>query len=316
MSNRLSLAKHVIKLGLAAALLISLTGCGALPDASALGASSLASASTSSLQTAATAVSTTKTLALLATLPVKGKAPKTGYIRTKVFGAAWMDVDHNSCDTRDDILARDLVGAVKSGSCKVLSGTLHDPYTGKTIHFVRGVSTSTLVQIDHVNALSEDWQTGAQQISQTQREALANDPLNLIAVDGRTNEQKGDGDAATWLPPQKSFRCTYVTRQIQVKAKYRLWVTRAEHDAMVRVLGSCSGAAAPVVAAPVPKPVAPAPKPAAPAPKSSTAPTAAGTIHPGSWCPTRGATGVSAAGKMYTCGKKGADAVGKFHWNA
>jgi len=183
-------------------------------------------------------------LALLATLPVKGKAPKTGYARVKDFGAAWMDVDRNGCDTRDDVLRRDLT-AVTGTRCTVRTGVLHDPYTRKIIDFRRGRSTSTAVQIDHVVALSEAWQTGAQQLSQAQRERLANDPINLIAVDGPTNEAKGDGDAATWLPPNKAFRCTYVAHQVAVKAAYHLWVTSAERSAIQRVLAACPDAPAP-----------------------------------------------------------------------
>ena len=186
-------------------------------------------------------VAGTTAVALLATLPVKGKGPGTGYARTAEFGSAWMDIDRNGCDTRNDILARDLTADVMSGRCKVTRGTLADPYTGRIIHFVRGNQTSTLVQIDHVVALQNSWLTGARGLTRTQRVAFANDQLNLLAVDGRTNAVKGARDAATWLPPLKSFRCDYVTRQIEVKAKYRLWVAPAERDAMARVLGGCPG---------------------------------------------------------------------------
>jgi len=182
--------------------------------------------------------------ALLETLPVKGRAPKTGYDREAKFGSAWLDVDRNGCDQRNDILARDLTEVSRPAGCRVLSGTLHDGYTGKVIDFVRGNDTSRAVQIDHIVALSNAWQTGAQQLSQEQRVQLANDPLNLRAVDGPTNAQKGDGDAATWLPPQRGFRCAYVSAQIEVKAKYALWVTQPERDAMVRVLDTCGVEAA------------------------------------------------------------------------
>ncbi|WP_371416483.1 HNH endonuclease family protein [Pseudarthrobacter sp. NIBRBAC000502770] len=144
-----------------------------------------------------------KALDVLATLPIKGRAPKTGYDRAQ-FGQAWADVDRNGCDTRNDILKRDLTGVSYTNSvpCKVQSGTLADPYTGKTISFARGSATSSAVQIDHVVALSDAWQKGAQQLTAEQRTAFANDPLNLQATDGPTNQQKGDGDAATWLPPK------------------------------------------------------------------------------------------------------------------
>lgn len=179
-------------------------------------------------------------LAELATLEVKGRAPRTGFERDQ-FGQRWLDVDGNGCDTRNDILARDLTDVVRSGPCRVVSGTLVDPYTGATIEFVRGQATSALVQIDHVVSLSDAWQKGAQQLSAQQRASFANDPMNLLAVDGTANAQKGDGDAATWLPSSKQFRCAYVARQVSVKAAYGLWVTRAEHDAIARVLAGCPG---------------------------------------------------------------------------
>ena len=182
---------------------------------------------------------TAETLAVLAGIPVKGRAPKTGYDREGMFGAAWVDVDRNGCDTRNDILARDLTDETLSGACRVMSGTLVDPYTTATIAFVRGEQTSALVQIDHLVALSNAWQTGAQLLTPEQRVAFANDPANLLAVDGPANSAKGDGDAATWLPANRGFWCAYVSRQIGVKAAYGLWVTAAEHDAMERVLESC-----------------------------------------------------------------------------
>jgi hypothetical protein len=185
--------------------------------------------------------------AVLETLAVKGRAPKTGYERSQ-FGPAWSDVDRNGCDTRNDILNRDLTSIVyKSGThnCLVLSGTLIDPYSGEEISFLRGVATSSDVQIDHVVALSNAWQTGAFKLTYEKRLAFANDPMNLLAVKGRLNSQKGDGDAATWLPPLKSIRCAYVAQQIVVKAKYGLWVTPPEKAAMVGLLSKCPGFKAP-----------------------------------------------------------------------
>ncbi len=173
---------------------------------------------------------------ILNTLEVKGRAPKTGYTRAQ-FGDGWSRI--GNCDTRNIILARDLSNEIVDVNCKVLSGQLHDPYTGKMINFQRGATTSDDIQIDHVVALSNAWQTGAQQLAYVQREALANDSLNLLAVDGDANQQKSDGDAATWLPPNKVFRCQYVERQIKVKQKYHLWVTPAEKQAIVQILSSC-----------------------------------------------------------------------------
>ena len=125
----------------------------------------------------------------------------------------------------------------------MLSGTLHDPYTGTVIVFFRGRITSVRVQIDHVVALSDAWQKGAQQWSTSRRTAYANDSLNLLAVDGPTNGRKSDGDAATWLPPNKAYRCSYAARQVAVKVTYGLWVTSAERDALARILASPFGAA-------------------------------------------------------------------------
>ena len=178
---------------------------------------------------------------VLATLAVKGRAPKTGYVRSE-FGQRWADVDRNGCDTRNDILKRDLAEVIykeKTRNCVVLSGILADRYSGETINFVRGNITSMEVQIDHVVALSNSWQTGAFNLTLAQRTALANDPMNLFAVKGRLNAQKRDGDAATWLPPLKKFRCAYIAQQIAVKAKYSLWVTAPEKDAMSRILNTC-----------------------------------------------------------------------------
>lgn len=175
-------------------------------------------------------------LAALATLAIKGRAPKTDYSRAQ-FGDGWTTTA--GCDTREIILHRDLTNDLIDPSCNVTKGTLDDPYTGKMIQFVRGSNTSAAVQIDHVVALSDAWQTGAQLLPKTTRIALANDPLELLAVDGPANQQKSDGDAATWLPPNKSFRCQYVARQIAVKQKYSLWVTQAEHDAMQNILSTC-----------------------------------------------------------------------------
>lgn len=175
---------------------------------------------------------------VLEKLAIKGRAPKTGYSREQ-FGNAWAIID--GCDMRNIILNRDLKNVIIDVNCKVTSGTLDDPYTGKTISFVRGNSSSDDVQIDHIVSLSDAWQKGAQLLTKEKRIEMANDPMELLAVDGPTNQQKGDGDAATWLPPNKSFRCQYVARQVAVKYKYNLWVTSAEHDAIKNILDKCPG---------------------------------------------------------------------------
>lgn len=196
-------------------------------------------------------------LTTLDSLEVKGRAPSTGYGRDR-FGPTWEDVDGNGCSTRNDILARDLTEVqTQDDGCRVSSGILHDPYTDTRIDFTAGVDTSAEVQIDHVVALSDAWQKGAQQLDEQQRLALANDPLNLLAVDGPTNQSKSDGDAATWLPPNRGYWCPYVSRQVEVKAKYDLWVTPPEHDRMENVLEGCGeGSAQEPSSSPSPEPEA------------------------------------------------------------
>lgn len=173
-------------------------------------------------------------------LEVKGRSSNDDYDRT-AFGQAWADVDHNGCDTRNDILRRDLaaVSFTAGSGCRVAAGHFQEPYTGADVSFRRGQDTSAAVQIDHIVALSDAWQKGAKELTVQQRQMLANDPLNLVAADGPQNVKKGAGDAATWLPPNKNFRCHYVARQVSVKTAYKLWVTQAEKDAIKRILASC-----------------------------------------------------------------------------
>lgn len=190
----------------------------------------------------ADSVMAAEALAQLESIPVKGRAPRTGYSRDE-FGPAWADTDRNDCDTRNDILARDLVDETfkaDTNDCVVTSGTLADKYTGTTINFVRSQDTSSAIQIDHIVPLSDAWQKGAQQLTAEQRTELANDPLNLMAVEGTINEAKGDKDAAMWLPPNSRFRCEYVALQIVVKTKYNLWFTHAEYDTSAGILKGCT----------------------------------------------------------------------------
>lgn len=158
----------------------------------------------------------------------------TGYSREE-FGGAWGDPDGDGCNARQDVLARQAVTGTehRTGAHRcVTSAVVVDPYSGTQV-------ASPGADIDHIVAEGDAWQTGAQQLTQEQRIALANDPLELIATSAHLNRSKGDGDAATWLPPLKAYRCAYVARQIAVKRKYRLWVTGPERDAMTRVLSGC-----------------------------------------------------------------------------
>ena len=175
---------------------------------------------------------------VLENLAVKDKDTEHKYYR-KAFYDNWA-ITASGCNTREAILARDLTDVeYKTGTCKVASGVLNDPYTGKTIQFERGESTSSAVQIDHVVALSNAWATGAFQLDPDTRLAVSQDPLNLLAVDGPANQEKSDQAADTWLPSNEAFRCQYVARQISVKYKYKLWVTPAEKLAMQKVLAAC-----------------------------------------------------------------------------
>lgn len=217
------------------------------PGTSASRTDAVVPASSSDSIAQPTAARTGTAAAALATLPVKGRAPKTGYTREQ-FGQRWADIDRDGCDQRNQVLARDMdAETFKPGTknCVVLTGSLRDPYTARTIAFTRGAGSSSDVQIDHVIALSDAWQKGAQQLDAATRQRIGNDPLNLVAVDGPTNARKRDGDAATWLTPNTAYRCAYVARQVAVKARYTLWVTAAERDAITRILDTCPGQALP-----------------------------------------------------------------------
>ncbi|MSS44479.1 HNH endonuclease [Cutibacterium sp. WCA-380-WT-3A] len=270
-------------------------------------------------------------LAVLQALPVKGRAPKTSYSRAQ-FGQRWADTDRNGCGTRDDILNRDLARVThKAGThdCVVTSGVLRDPYTATTISFRKGNGTSEAVQIDHVVALSDAWQKGAQNTSAADRLRLANDPLNLFAVDGHANQAKSDSDAATWLPANKAFRCQYVARQVAVKRQYRLWVTQSEHDAIASTLAGCKNQMVPAAVAPTvtwtsrPASTTATAKSAAKPKARKAAPKKTATrkseqqhtskvqprndsgdlshVHGGSFCSDTGAQGVSSKGTVLTC---------------
>jgi len=264
-------------------------------------------------------------LAALGTLAVKGRAPRTGYAR-EAFGQAWADTNRNGCDTRNDILRRDLTGVdIKPGtnSCVVLSGRLADPYTAQMITFVRGGTSE--VDIDHVVALGDSWQTGAFAWPVRKRLAFANDPLNLLAVEASANRQKGDANAASWLPSHRAYRCAYVARQVAVKARYQLWVVPPERDAMRRVLSTCPTLVAPKGTAPTIAPIAPSqhktspPKPApttaSPKPKPKPKPSkqfVAYTVHPGAFCSEQGYYGYTSRRVLMRCQTSPTDS--RYRW--
>lgn len=197
-----------------------------------LAAISLAIPTVGVSQEPAQAAGSNSALTAARSLPVKGRAPKTGYDRALF--PHWKDTDGNGCDSRKDILKRDFTTVtLGSDGCKVTGGTFTDPYTGKSYVYT---STPSIIEIDHVVSLSDAWQKGAQKWSADKRKKYANDWLNLVAVYRSVNRSKSDADTATWLPPLKSYRCKFVARQVAVKKKYGLWVTQAEKDAMIREL--------------------------------------------------------------------------------
>lgn len=237
--------KNIERFRRVVAVFVLLVLAGAVAVSQQISSSQTESPTGSTSQHDVAGVSTTKATEALVGLTVKGRAPKTGYAREQ-FGAGWAEVD--GCDMRNVILKRDMT-SVRLGDdgCTVLSGMLDDPYTGRSISFKRGPGTSNKVQIDHVVALSDAWQKGAQSLDEATRAQFANDPLELLAVDGSANQKKSDGDAATWLPANKGYRCRYVARQIAVKIKYRLWVTPAEKNAMTNVLSGCPSQVLPLI---------------------------------------------------------------------
>ncbi len=238
----------------------------------------------------------------------------TGYSRDQ-FGPAWADVDHNGCDTRNDVLRDDMQNVQPARGCIVTSGVLAPtPTVARSSTSPEAPPAASEVQIDHVVALGDAWQSGAQSLTLTTRTLLGNDPYNLLAVDGALNEQKGDANAASWLPPNGGYRCQYVARQVGVKVKYGLWVTAPERDGIARVLATCPGQPLPpdpgtVV---VPAPVA-APTTTPSAPVSRPASSVPGAVHPGAFCTPGGATGATAAGTAMVC-KPASD--GRLRWAA
>lgn len=180
-------------------------------------------------------------LELLDGIPRGDGSARADY-RREEFGQRWADVDRNGCDTRNDVLRRDLVDVeLKPGThgCVVLSGTLHDVYTGATIAFVRGDGTSQLVQIDHLWPLALSWDHGAAEWTLEQRQAFANDPLNLQAVDGGANASKAARGPGGWLPENPDAWCEYIARFTLVADTYGLTVADEDRSSATAVLAGC-----------------------------------------------------------------------------
>jgi hypothetical protein len=202
---------------------------------------------TSSGVPAATPTTTTTGGSLSAALTGVAELPVSdsyvsGYQRS-AFGQAWADTNRNGCDTRNDVLRADLTTTtIKAGTngCVVLSGVLADPYTGTTIHFTRGYSTSEAVPIDHIVPLGWAWQHGAATWTATKREDFANDLDELQAVDEASNTAKSDSGPATWMPPANAYSCTYDTRWVSILTRYRLSIDTADKTALTRTLTACA----------------------------------------------------------------------------
>ncbi|WP_119728466.1 HNH endonuclease family protein [Thermomonospora amylolytica] len=171
----------------------------------------------------------------LAALRIAAEGDGAGYDRED-FGVRWRDIDRNGCDQRNDVLARDLREVTRRGRCVVVSGTLHDPYTGRRIAFSK--SDAAEVQIDHLYPLALAWRMGASRWPESRREEFANDHDNLLAVWGVPNGQKGDSGPGEWRP-RKEYQCTYAIKYVAVAAEYRLPVTRADRDALESFLDRC-----------------------------------------------------------------------------
>ena len=171
----------------------------------------------------------------LATRPA-GFAASSARSRGAAFGT-WRDLDRNGCTTDDDVLRRDLVRVtMRAGKCQVASGWLRDRYSGAARRVSVGGGTVT---IDSVVPLGDAWAAGAANWTARRRLAFLNDPRNLQAVLTSTASDKAGRNAAGWLPGSTGYRCTYVARQVAVKAAYRLSVTAPERAAMQRVLEGC-----------------------------------------------------------------------------
>lgn len=184
--------------------------------------------------------------AFVASLPVTSAGPTAKYEREPQFGRAWIDVDGNGCDTRNDILKRDFESyVVFRGDCEVQTGVLNDPYTGTTIDFThtnafgKNTGDSQAVQIDHMIPLNWAWQNGAESWDQDTRILFANDPINLKAVEGKQNSSKSDQGPSAWWPAAQSYHCTYAVEFTSVLQKYELTIPVADQQALVATLASC-----------------------------------------------------------------------------
>jgi len=177
-------------------------------------------------------------VAMIDALPVSSSTPPAKYVRAD-FGAAWADTDRNGCDTRNDVLARDLLDAQTkpdTRGCVVTSGVLHDPYTGTTLTWTKAGGG---IDIDHVVPLEQAWAAGAWTWTTERREQFANDLPELQATVSSTNRAKGDSPIQTWTPPDPTYLCTYTTRWVQTKTTWQLTVTQDEKTRLLHLATNC-----------------------------------------------------------------------------
>ena len=242
-------------------------------------------------------------LQVLSAVPVQDEY-RLGYSRDLF--PHWLDVDGDGCNAREQVLKRDSVTLpqVDPINCYVVAGDWVSPYDGRTVR------DRTQVDIDHVVALKEAWDSGAWAWSAAQRAAFANDTSDrrtLVAVSASSNRSKSDKDPSNWLPTRSSYVCTYLGNWVAVKARWGLSMDRSEHGRIRNVLSSrCSGmkiaAWSTVTGIPAPTATTPVGAGASSVPASTTAPSVStGTVFPGAWCKPEGALGVSAKGVQYVC---------------
>jgi hypothetical protein len=212
-----------------------------------------------------------KAKSTLEKLPVKDVDFRQKYDRKADFGDGWLDIDNNGCDTRNDILKRDMLAYDKNQqikykdnkNCKIESGSLYDPYTNSIKQFQYGTKTSSDVQVDHMVALKDAWLTGAQDWDYNKRVQYANSPDVLISSDGKTNMAKGDGNCAgpswnltvgtcdiwdnptiskvflVWQIPNYSWVCDYESKLVEIRQKWGLFVTSGQKQTYGKVLDTC-----------------------------------------------------------------------------
>lgn len=187
-------------------------------------------------------------LDVLATIEVE-RETQDGYSR-ELF-PHWIDADGDGCDTRAEVLIRDAGGTaqVDAFGCAVIEGDWYSPYDD------RHLTDPTQIQIDHVVALKEAWDSGARDWDPDRRMRFANDlddPWTLIAVSGESNNAKGAADPSNWMPPHRGDWCRYLAVWVAIKARWALSMDESEYGRIRNLLnGTCAGTTMPAGASAV-----------------------------------------------------------------